>query len=74
MRLREAASNPGEVLQLDAFVGALTELFGLDSDDSMNGPGDSIPPQAAKKERRESLPAQAPSDPRSASERIEEVR
>jgi glutamyl-tRNA reductase len=74
MRLREAASNPAEVLQLAEFVGALTELFGLDSDDSMNGPGDSIPPQAAKKKRCESLPAQAPSDTRSVSERIEDIR
>jgi len=50
MRLREAASNPGDTAQLDAFVGALTELFGLDSEEPMAARADSIPPRGAKPE------------------------
>ena len=48
MRLREAASNPEEAAQLDAFVGALTELFGLDSEDFMPARADSIPARGGK--------------------------
>jgi hypothetical protein len=59
MRLREAASNPAEAAQL---VAALTELFGLDSEEPMPARGDSIPardaqPEGGKetgKERRDS--------------------
>ena len=53
MRLREAASNPADAAQLDALVGALTELFGLDSDEAATRP-ESLPPKAAKGERRDS--------------------
>ncbi len=58
VRLREAASNPREGVALDALVSSLTELFGLDSDDDMNGRGESILPKPAKNERRDSLAAQ----------------
>lgn len=74
VRLREVASNPAEAIQLDGLVSALTELFGLDSDESMNGKGESMAPRAAKAERRESLPAPAPSDERLADERGDEAR
>jgi glutamyl-tRNA reductase len=47
-RLREAASNPEEALALGAMVGALTELFELDSDDAMINDGDSMAPRASK--------------------------
>jgi hypothetical protein len=47
-RLREAAANPEEALALDAMVGALTELFELDSDDPMTNDGDSMAPRASK--------------------------
>jgi glutamyl-tRNA reductase len=53
MRLREAASNPADAAQLDVLVGALTELFGLDSDETANRP-ESLPPKPAKGERRDS--------------------
>jgi glutamyl-tRNA reductase len=56
-RLREAASNPGEALALDAMIGALTELFELDSDDAMMNNGDSLAPRASKPARRSAAPA-----------------
>jgi glutamyl-tRNA reductase len=71
MRLREVASNPVEAEQLDNLVGALTELFGLDSDNGMSGMSESLPPKAARKERRESVPAQSPTEvARTESERL----
>jgi glutamyl-tRNA reductase len=59
-RLREAAANPQEALALDAMVGALTELFELDSDDAMMNNGDSLAPRAAKPARRSERSAPAP--------------
>ena len=67
MRLRELASNPADARELDAFVSVLTDLFGLDSDDYMNGKAESLPPRAAKADRRESM-APAPPDERSPNE------
>ena len=64
-RLREVASNPAEANQLDTWLGALTELFELDSDDAMISTGDSLAPRATKPPRRESRPAPAPVDERS---------
>ena len=49
-RLREAASNPAEAPQLEAWVGALTELFGLDSEEPMPARADSIPPKGGSPE------------------------
>lgn len=54
VRLREVACNAEEPEQLDSFVEALTELFGLDSDDAMNGSRGSIPSRAPRPERRDS--------------------
>jgi glutamyl-tRNA reductase len=60
-RLREAAQNPEEALALDAMIGALTELFELDSDDPMMNDADKDPaPVAAKPERRSERSAPAP--------------
>jgi glutamyl-tRNA reductase len=60
-RLREAAANPEEALALDAMIGALTELFELDSDDTMmNDAEKDIAPAAAKPERRSERSAPAP--------------
>jgi glutamyl-tRNA reductase len=58
-RLREVASNPGEAIQLETWLGALTELFELDSDDAMMSNGDSLAPRATKPPQRESRPAPA---------------
>jgi hypothetical protein len=68
MRLREAASNPTEARELDVFVSALTELFGLDSEDNMSGQGESVPPRATKVDRRDSISPQTPADDRTATE------
>jgi glutamyl-tRNA reductase len=60
-RLREAAANPEEALALDAMIGALTELFELDSDDPMMNDADNPPAAfAAKPERRAERSAPAP--------------
>jgi glutamyl-tRNA reductase len=72
MRLREAASNPAEVVQLDALVGCLTELFALDSDEDMNGRSESIPPKPIKSDRRDSASAQPPGEAQSSPDRIGE--
>ncbi|MEO8184582.1 MAG: glutamyl-tRNA reductase [Deltaproteobacteria bacterium] len=48
VRLREAASNPAEAAQLEVMVAALTELFGLDSEEPMPARGDSLPPRGAR--------------------------
>jgi glutamyl-tRNA reductase len=62
MRLREAASNPEDTAPLEALVSTLTELFGLDSDETATRP-ESLPPKAAKGERRDSrTPAPANED------------
>jgi hypothetical protein len=56
-RLREVASNPEDARALDVLVGALTELFELDSDDAMITNGESAPPRASKPPRRQERPA-----------------
>jgi glutamyl-tRNA reductase len=64
-RLREVAQNPEEAEELDSLVGALTELFELDSDDPMTTTGDSLMPRASKPPRRSERPTAAPNDDRS---------
>lgn len=63
-RLRETAANPGEAVALESMVGALTELFELDSDDVMMTNGDSVPPRASKAPRRTERPAPLEEHPR----------
>jgi glutamyl-tRNA reductase len=63
LRLRETASNPADAAQLEVLVAALTELFGLDSEEPMPARGESLPPRG---------PRPAPGAGRS-SERAEEV-
>ncbi|HTV20785.1 MAG TPA: hypothetical protein VMG12_19005 [Polyangiaceae bacterium] len=63
-RLRETAANPGEALALESMVGALTELFELDSDDLMMTNGESVPPRASKAPRRTERPAPLDERPR----------
>jgi glutamyl-tRNA reductase len=72
MRLREAATNPAESVQLDSLVNALTDLFGLDSDEIMNGKGESFPPKAGRKDRRDSVAAQPGAEVLTAAERLGE--
>ncbi|HVZ37148.1 MAG TPA: glutamyl-tRNA reductase [Polyangiaceae bacterium] len=80
MRLREAASNPADAAALEAFVAALTELFGLDSEEPAPA-RESLAPRAnrseggrqeAGKERRDSRTPPAAEERRS-SERAGEV-
>jgi len=73
-RLREVASNPSEGLQLDAWLGALTELFDLDSDDPMMSNAESLPPKASKPPRRDARSVPAPSDDRSGPEPLGDSR
>jgi glutamyl-tRNA reductase len=80
VRLREAASNPAEAAALEGFVGALSELFGLDGEEPApvreslsprtNGSGGGR--QDAGKERRDSRTPPAAEESRS-SERAGEV-
>ena len=46
----DLVQNPhlARVRELDALVSGLTDLFGLDSDDYMNGTAESLPPKAPK--------------------------
>jgi hypothetical protein len=55
--LREAASNPEEAIALESMVGALTELFELDSDELMMNSGENVPSRASKMQRRQERPA-----------------
>jgi glutamyl-tRNA reductase len=48
VRLREAASNPADAAQLEVLVAALTELFGLDSEEPMPARGDSLSPRGPR--------------------------
>jgi glutamyl-tRNA reductase len=59
-RLRETAADPAEAQALDAMIGALTELFDLDSDDAMMNNADSLAPRASKPPRRSERVAPAP--------------
>jgi glutamyl-tRNA reductase len=56
-RLREAASNPEEAIALESMVGALTELFELDSDELMMNSGENVPSRASKTQRRQERPS-----------------
>jgi hypothetical protein len=56
-RLREAAANPDEAIALESMVGALTELFELDSDELMMNSGETAPARASKVLRRQERPA-----------------
>jgi len=74
-RLREVAGNPAEARELDTLVGALTELFELDSDDAMIT-RDSMAPRATQRPERRSerpsaaAPTNAPNDDRVASDNL----
>jgi glutamyl-tRNA reductase len=59
-KLRETAADPAEALALDAMIGALTELFDLDSDDAMMNNADSLAPRASKPPRRSERAGPAP--------------
>jgi hypothetical protein len=59
-KLRETAADPAEARALDAMIGALTELFDLDSDDAMMNNADSLAPRASKPPRRSERVAPAP--------------
>jgi glutamyl-tRNA reductase len=69
-RLRELAQTPEEAEELDSLVGALTDLFELDSDDAMTTTGDSLMPRASKPPRRTERPTGSPSDDRSGAETL----